>query len=449
MARGACSRTGQPVRIPAVTARAKDLFDASVDAVGRGDIRGALGTLLDALALDPVHGPSLDAAARICRILGSPGEADLFAGVTEHPAEVDAWLLLAHHLVEQGRPDVATALLGHALSLDPEHLAVRREMAFACLLARDFAGCGRLITSLLDEPALAESERVDLLLMSAEASLYAGQRGPARRQLAEADDLLTDDDQRARLDALHALLGRSTHFPDLATADLRAWHFIQHAGVLLKTAGGYFEDGSLGGRFDHLALRPDMLAFLLRRAADVLAECGADVEVVIPASELAEPLARALATLLGAGFVPDLTERKGRTALLLASSAAEYAPFVAGLARHRPELRLFAIWMDWSRDHPVSPEIVGTLARRVLLPWETRYAIDANDPSRMQPRPGDDRPAAAIAADLVDAAAALPDDGGAAREEFLGFYRPLRDELVLANETRHPHRRRFTHLSPK
>lgn len=420
----------------------------SVDHVRRGNVRGALATLLEALAIDPVHGPSLDAATRICRLLGAPDDATLFEAVAERPDDAEALLLLGHRLVDQGRPEAALAFLNRARRQDPESVPVRRELAFARLLSRDFAGAQAEIGPLLDDPDLAEKERLDLLLMAAEAALYAGQRGRCRDWLAQADDLVPDDDQRQRTDALFALLGRSAHFGDLTRATLRDWHFIQHAAVLLKTAGGYFEDGSLGGRFDHLALRIDMVAFLLQRAVELYTEFDVAFEIVVPAGDEAEPLARALAVLLGATYVGDVTERQGRTTLLVASHAAEFAPYVAGLAGHRPDLGLFALWMDWSRDCVVSPEVVGVLARRVLLPWEQRYTIDPSDPSRMLPQAGDARPAVDVAQDLIAAAAALPDDGGKAKDDFLAHYRPLRGELLLGNEDSHPYRRQFTHLSP-
>ena len=76
-----------------------------------------------------------------------------------------------------------------------------------------------------------------------------------------------------------------------------------------------------------------------------------------------------------------------------------------------------------------------------------RYGMDP-DTRKMHEIPADERSAAQIADDLVAAMDALPDDGGKAREEFEEFYLPLADELVLANEERHPHRRQFTCLSP-
>src|SRR5262249_62410128 len=54
--------------------------------------------------------------------------------------------------------------------------------------------------------------------------------------------------------------------------------------VILKTAGGWFEDDSRGGRFDVLALRGDMVAFLLQRLAQLLERLGLEHDAVAPAA---------------------------------------------------------------------------------------------------------------------------------------------------------------------
>jgi hypothetical protein len=143
----------------------------------------------------------------------------------------------------------------------------------------------------------------------------------------------------------------------------------------------------------------------------------------------------------------DITQRSGRPALLVAANALELGPLSSGLAEHRADLQLFALNLDWERDAPVLPEVAGVLARRVLLPWETRYSLDPAT-GQMRPLPGDERPAAEIGAELFAAMEALPQDGGVAREEFESFYMPLASQLVLGNEELHPSRRRFTRLSP-
>jgi len=428
-------------------ATAKQLFEASVDQVRRGQIRTALSTLLATLEQDPGHVGALEAAGRICRLLGSAEDAELFEELAARPDDGDAQYALGFRLVDEGRPEVAAALLARSLASQPGSPEIRRELAYARLQAGDFAGCLRALAPLQDDPALAEREQLDVLLLSAEAALCSGRRDVAQDFLRTAEDLLPDDDQRERLDALHAMIGRSLRWPSLTGLGLREWHFIQHAGVILKTAGGFFEDGSRQGRYDVLDLRLDMVAFLLQRLADLLARLGLEHEVVIPTSPVAAPLAHALALRLGVGVAEDVSQRNGRPALLVAANALEFGPLTAGLATHRAELRLFALNLDWERDAPVFPEVAGVLARRVLLPWETRYSLDPKT-GQMRELPGDERPAAEIGAELFAAMEALPQDGGTAREEFESFYMPLASQLVLGNEELHPNRRRFTRLSP-
>jgi tetratricopeptide (TPR) repeat protein len=430
-----------------VTVSANQLFDVSVDQVRRGQIRAALGTLLRVLACDPFHVGALEAAGRICRLLGSEQDARRFEALVVQPRDERALFELGWNLVEQGRPDIAAALLERCLGGRPDDASVRRELAFARLQAGDFPGCLLALDPLGDDPDLAESERLDVLLVRAEAALYARRRALCRELLDAAEVLVPDDGQRERLDALHAQLGRAARWTSLEALGLREWHYIQHAGVILKVAGGMFEDGSLGGRYDVLDLRLDMVAFLLQRLVHLLQRLGLEPDLVMGTSPTAAPLAHALALRLGVPCAEDASGRHGRAALLVAANAAEFGPLAAGLARHRPELRLFSLNVDWEHDAPVCPELAGVLARRVLLPWETRYAIRAPT-AEMRQVPADARPAQEIGAELLAAMDALPDDGGTAREEFEGLYKPLARDLVLGNDDAHPARRRFTCLSP-
>lgn len=434
-----------------MTAQAKQLFEVSIEQVRRGQVRQALATLLDVLGEDPAHEGALAAAARICRVLGASADAERFEALIGPKVEAEALYEMGYHLTEQGRPDVACSYLRQALEQAPDDeakAAVQRELAFALLQSRDFGACLTTLSEAARSPDLAEAERLDIDLMSAEAALYLGRIEVARRFLDQADDRVPTEDQLARLDALHALMGRATRWTDgLARAGLREWHHIQHAGVLLKVAGGWFEDGSFGGRFELLDLKPDMIAFLLMRLSHLLERLDVRPEVVVPASDLSRPLALALASRLDAEVVDELSDRGERPALLLAASAGELEPYTAGLAQHRSDLQVAALALDWSRDAPVSPDVVGVLARRAFLPWEKRFSVDPQG-GQGRTEPGDARPARAVAADLVTAMEALPDDGGKARGEFESFYLPLRDELVLGNADRYPLRRQFVHVSP-
>jgi tetratricopeptide (TPR) repeat protein len=433
-----------------VTASTKQLFDVSVDQVRRGQLRSALGTLLRVLAADPRHGGALEAAGRICRLLGSEADARRFEALAERPGDSAALFDLGWNLVEQGRSDIAAALLERCLSERPDDASVRRELAFARLQAGDFPACLTALDPLCRDPDLSESERLDVLLVRAEAALYAARRELCRGLLDEAEELVPDDGQRERLDALHAQLGRAARWESMEGLGLREWHHIQHAGVILKVAGGMFEDRSLLGRYDVLELRLDMVAFLLQRLAHLLERLALEPDLVMATSATAAPLAQALALRFCVPCAEQPTGRAGRagrSALLVAANAAELGPLAAGLAPHRPELRLFSLNLDWEHDAPVCPEVAGVLARRVLLPWETRYAIRSGN-AAMRELPADARPAAELGAELREAMDALPDDGGVARAEFEDLYMPLASQLVLGHDETHPARRRYTCLSP-
>lgn len=434
-----------------MTADAKQLFESSVDQVRQGQVRQALATLLKALAVDPLHHDSLEAAARICRVLGSNEDGDLFEAVLAAPDDAEALFALGHQLVGQDQAQAGAGLLLAALKRlpeGPEAAVVRRELAYARYLQRDFGGCLQTLAPLDDEPSLSETERLDVLLLKVEAALYAGRLPVARALLDEADGMLPDDRQRHQLDALAHLLGRAGRWSGgLSRLGLREWHHIQHGGVLLKTAGGYFEDGSLGGRFEVLELRADMIAFLLQRLVDLFEAHDLRPEAVLPASELAAPLAHALGRVWEVPVLADLAEQDGRTTLVVASGAGELQPLAGRLALHRADLLVAALSLDWSRDELICPEVVGVLARRVFLPWETRYSADPGG-GPMKALPGDQRPAAQLGAELATAMTQLPDDGGEAKAEFLGAYAPLADELVLGHPEQHPLRRGFSRVSP-
>ena len=434
-----------------MSARAKELFETSVDQVRRGQVRAALATLLDSLALDPLATQSLEAAAKLCRVLGSAADANRFEGMAQGERGPEQLFELGWQLVAHGRPDVGLAYLRAALKGVDEpaaESAIRRELAYAQLLTRDFGGCLTTLSPLLSSQELADGEQLDIQLLAAEAALYVGKAELCRAQLSRADEHIAEDSQRERIDGVHRLLGRATRWEQgLAKLGLREWHHIQHAGVLLKTAGGWFEDGSLGGRFELLELRTDMVAFLLQRLVHLLEDLQLLPEVVVPASETSAPLAQALALALQVPLEPDLAARRDRRALLVAAAAGELTPFSRGLTTHRADIQVFSLGLDWSLDAQVCPDVTGVLARRVFLPWEARFSADP-DGGQGRSDGGDARDPALIGAELVSAMQNLPDDGGAAREEFLSFYRPLAGELVLGHPDVHPQRRQFTHLSP-
>lgn len=425
---------------------AQELFEKSIDDVRRGQVRPALIKLLDALAVDATHGPSLESAGRICRLLGAEEDARLFEAALDRPDDPEALFALGYRMVDQDRPDVAGSLLERCLGLE-DTPSVRRELAFARLLGRDFAGCLTALAPLDDlADELADPERLEVILLQAEAAFYARKRGLCRTLLERAEELVPNDEQRARLDGLYELVGRSLRFDDLDDLDLRAWHFVQHAGVILKTAGGHFEDGSRGGRFDMLDLRADMIAFLIQRLLHLFERFDVTVECIVSASETADPIAAAFAHLLGVPMIEELSERQGRETLFVAAGAGEFAPWSADVAR-TDDLHLFALHLDWDRDTVVCPDVVGVLARRVFVPWETRFSVDPVTGESRQSE-GDRRPPGEIGAELMALVGALPDDGGVARAEFEDRYAPWREDLLLDNPERHPFRRQFTRLSP-
>src|SRR5262245_4466776 len=186
-----------------MTASAQQLFETSVDQVRRGQLRAALGTLLQSLAADPVHAGALEAAGRICRLLGAADDAALFEAVAARPADAQALYGLGYRLVDQGRSDVAAPLLQRALAAQPADASIRRELAFARLQSGQFAASLAALVPLEDNPDLSETERLDVLLTLAEAAFYAGDREACRERLEQAELLVPEDDQRERLDALH------------------------------------------------------------------------------------------------------------------------------------------------------------------------------------------------------------------------------------------------------
>ncbi len=427
--------------------RAQEFFDRSVDHVRRGNVRAALTDLLDSLAQEPTYDVALRSAARICTMLGAPEDGRLFEELADRPEDPTALFSLGYRMVDQRRPDVAAALLDRCLTHAPDHPSVRRELAFARFCNRDFAGCLRALAPLETDPELADAEVLDVLLLKAEAAFYLGKRDLARALLDECELLIPDDTQRARLDGFHHMVGRSLGWESIKDLDLRAWHFIQHAGVVLKVAGGLIEDGSRAGRFDVVHLTLDMVAFLLQRLAHLLERLEVRIGAVAAVSPASEPAARALAIRLGAAFVTDFADHAGSPLLLMAANAAEFANVAAAVAPHRADLHLFSINLDFDQDEVVCPEVIGILGRRALLPWEGRFALDATT-GESREVPGDERPPELLAADLIAAMDNLPDDEGAARAEFEALYAPLAGQLLLGNDGLYPYRRMFTSLSP-
>jgi hypothetical protein len=185
---------------------------------------------------------------------------------------------------------------------------------------------------------------------------------------------------------------------------------------------------------------------MLKLGALLVRRLGLKYERVYAASDLSVPLAVTVARLLGAEAAPFDAE-KSEPGLVVAKNTDELKPHGARFVEHG-ELDLFCLCLDWTRNQPLAPDLVGFFARHSYLPWEGRHEVAPDESGR----PAAIKPPA------------QPDDLGKAAQNLIAiaerldvkeeigkleqYYRPRREHLVLGQPDRYPRRRVFSAHSP-
>lgn len=331
-----------------VLARLTDLFEG-------GGAPRAWEPLVEALRADPEDERLFHLAAKVLRSAGEPATAELFDRAADAPHDPQRLFELGSELLTREQAEVAAVLLERALAFFPFDAVVRSELALAQ------ARAGRpeaVIATLALHPCLGDDPGA--LFEFGWASLLAGDLDAAEGALGE---LHGAPSLRRKLQ--HAL-ARARHGP---MEDARDYFFVEHAGVLLDSAG------RLGGR--HRALEVDAA-----RLAGWLADFGWLLEAmvqrprhVVAVDDAAWPLADAVARACGGAVLPRTKSPPSR-AIVPVFEAADVEAHDDALP---DDALIVALTADPTRSVSRAPALVGAFAREVTLGAEL-FSAPAGEP---------------------------------------------------------------------
>lgn len=426
--------------------RIAELYEDAVELVRRQKPRIALLKLLDLLVLDPGHEDALRATAKLTALLGDRETTQVLERVLETPEDVRALYELGYRFVTAGRPDVGAVFLSRCASQVPENELVQYELGYALFSARRYQDANTVLEAVIAAGELSPSEQIDALLLLSESQVYVNRLEAAKESLDGTRSAVPSAQQLERADALALLLGRASTLPDLAAADLRGWHYVQHGSILLRLVRAEEVKGARGGRVLEASPGYAFTAAMLQLGALLSRRLGLDYDDVFAASDLSVPLAVVVARSLGTEvhpFDPDQSER----GLLVAKEPGELRACQQRLADHG-DLDIFCLCLDWTRSQPFVPDMVGFFSRHSYLPWEERHRV-SQDPAGVitgirEPKPTGNLTEATE--NLLAVADALDLEHELKALEH--FYRPRREQLLIGQPDRYPRRRLFTAHSP-
>ncbi len=319
---------------------------------------------------------------------------------------------LGHALVEAKRPDLAVAILAHAVERSPAKTAALAELAAAL----ELQGRNREVVAVLDaHPALIAAEPLLTYLRAFDAIVVADL--DSARSLLPQLHAATDQRYQFMAARLGSMLARADGLRSrgrLADDDLRGWHFVLTGGVLVH-------DQRLDKTWDSAA----RVKGAVHDLALVLEALGLDLPALLhPPERNCELVARAAAALLDR----PATKWYGgdEHGLLVVYDARDLIPELRqALVQHRPGQPLYMRAAEHATEQPTAPDLLGYLYERNTSPWGPGFtpAVELIDTSKI---PDDELVAAIVSAN--DADRAEP----AALREFVATLRDLPPEAAPA-----------------
>ncbi|MFW5419826.1 hypothetical protein J0910_24715 [Nocardiopsis sp. CNT-189] len=350
--------------------------------------------------------------ARLAERTGFEDLAESAGRVAADPADLQARYDFGYACVERGAAFAAVPVLRELREEVPGSPAVLRELVSALEDEERHAEAADELHRALEEGGAPLEDWPDRYLLGYNA-LLAGRVDLA----AEVSGALAPPPDDAWLPArerLAAMVRRALAVREnggLDLRDLRGWHFALTGGLLLELSPFGYDEG-MNGRYAMAGDDHGSCARVLNRLIRVLEATGRRPEAVdLLPDRASRALGLAAAGLLGVPAEPFTGPRPGR--LVVAYDLDESPPELLEALRERaPGQVLFERATCWTDPPPVPADVTGWLAQTVLPPWaESMRFLPETGPERI---PADDRPAEALAEDIVAAAAAsvAPDPAG-------------------------------------
>lgn len=374
-------------------------------------------TMLDAIGGDARPRSAAewaDALQLVSRSVQEFGGADYLArldAAAAAPENAEALYALAHRWVDERKFDTAASLLAWAFECSPRSPLLLSELVSALEMARRSSEAIELLARVRQTAprweigptssfASAEQWQSMFRYLDAFNRLLVGDLDGIRTIVAEGTDRF-DPSRDPRLGAMWSRLARLLARHDalaatgpIARDDLRRWHYVMSASVLLELAPedcGVDEDGQRfvreghHGRFLRFEDSFAAVAGALERALLVTERIGRQPAALF---HFDTPSSRVVAMALGRrlGLESRVAWSGSEAGLVVAYDPLELiAELIAQFAvRGSAEQTVFARSLSAEHDCAAAPDLVGSLVGRRYAPWERHTIWDSNRPQLAQ-----------------------------------------------------------------
>lgn len=331
---------------------------------------------------------------------GAAPLAELSEAAVRDPDSPDRLYDLGYALIDAGAPAIAAAVLWRCLALvgDSEEVVCELVSALESALAYRDA-----MAVLEDHAALRARSFLCRYLYAFNAAM-AG-RLDVTRGVALAPDGEAGEEAAALAQTIRGICERADRVAGacpLDARDLRGWHYVLTGGLLAHQSPYGFAE-PMHGRYAWLADSLPRIATGLERLAQLIA--GAPPPCIYaPPGRDHEILALAASAKLGLAIAPWPAVGVPAPGLVVVYDLASLtASDVGRLVQRRPDQILFAHASPWTTDSPLAPDVTTLLYQTLVPPWGAHTIVDPATRA-VTASSADDRPAEAIAAELVASA---------------------------------------------
>ncbi len=339
--------------------------------------------------------------------IGARIVGDEFAAVVRNvvlrPESDQALYRLGYELIEQGLADIAATILAHAHRLYPGSADILNELS-AALEHEGLYGEAR--TFLRNAPELVTRHFLCCYLL-AFTSLMSGDLETPQRLLPDLQRLQVQDERFASVTGrIVSMLRRADALAKpvpLSSRDLRGWHFVITAGLLLHLSPHGFEEG-MNGRYAFVQDRRDFCLEGIRKVQSVLEALHISLPHVFALPErnsliLAHACARVLNLPLehwpaGGSTTPGL--------LVAYDLALLDGDLLSTLAQHRSRQILWQHASCWTEEQPVAADLCTFLYQFNTPPWGEVLAVKPGEKT-VSRQPADERDPAVIGEEVASA----------------------------------------------
>lgn len=388
----------------------------------------------------------LETIRLFAQVLSALGRAELAEKLLQLAADEQAFgdaqnlFEAGYQLIDSRQHDLAAMLLQRCIALAPNEPTVNYELGFTLLSLKRYAEAIPYFTC-----ALKAADDFDTRLNLAVANLClrnANQVGPMLDAMAL---LASSDEEKAEVVLQRQALKRLEQLAQKKVLSARDWLYIHYGSLLLKQNDEQNSDGKFGQLLDDYTEVAKTL-LVLRGTLEALGQTFDTVEFY---SSLSRPLAQALGEIMGLPCeIYKGANRDERALMVMAWSSDIIGPHESFTA-HQGQRSIFAYALTPDEPLPITPEIVGCLAKACALPWAERFHLKQWDDGRadlMEADDGQREDHQAATEKILDKASRMEADPDLLNQiqAIANYFFLRRDLLVLGNSGIFPNRPEYT-----